>query len=68
MMPTDFPNTVSEIIVGLEEKRFSSVEITQALLDKINEQDTTLNSFISVCDDVALFTKSSLHTDRTICS
>lgn len=54
MMSTDFPNTVSEIIVGLEEKRFSSVEITQTLLDKISEQDTTLNSFISVCDDVAL--------------
>ena len=53
-MSTDFPSTVSDIIIGLQEKRFSSVELTQALLARIHEQDATFNSFITVCDDYAL--------------
>ena len=53
-MSEQFPSTLSAIAAGLEKKQFSSVELTQALLDKINEQDPAINSFITVCDEYAL--------------
>lgn len=53
-MSEQFPSTISAIAAGLEKKQFSSVELTQALLDKINEQDPAINSFITVCDEYAL--------------
>ena len=53
-MSEQFPSTLSAIAAGLEKKQFSSVELTQALLDKINDQDPAINSFITVCDEYAL--------------
>jgi len=44
--------SVSELIKGLKNKDFSSVELTQHYLNRINE--SKLNAFISVTDDVAL--------------
>lgn len=44
--------TLKEIAQGLEQGDFSSVEITQHLLDRVNNDQT--NSFITVTDDIAL--------------
>lgn len=46
--------TLSEAKKGLQSKSFSSVELTQTCLDQIKEHDTTINAFITVCEDEAL--------------
>ena len=46
--------TLTEIRSGLEGGEFSSVELTSALLDRINQRDSDLNSFITVTADKAL--------------
>ena len=46
--------TVAQLAKGLRDKAFSSVELTQAFLQRISEHDTTLNAFISVDEDRAL--------------
>ncbi len=46
--------TVSQLLQGLREKRFSSVELTRCFLDRIARLDGELNSFISVDEDNAL--------------
>lgn len=46
--------TIAEIAAKLREKAFSSREITQHFLDRINSLDSKLNSFISVTDELAL--------------
>lgn len=46
--------TISEISAGLEKGDFTSVEITQHLLDRIKQFDGELNSFITVNDEQAL--------------
>ena len=63
-MDINFPTTVAAIVEGLETKQFSSVELTQALLDKIHRQDPALNSFISVCDDYALTAAKAADDNR----
>jgi aspartyl-tRNA(Asn)/glutamyl-tRNA(Gln) amidotransferase subunit A len=50
-MPT---HTVSDILAGLEDKRFSSEEITQQYLDEIAQHDKRINSYITVTADSAL--------------
>ena len=45
--------TLSELAAGLRSKQFSSVELTQFFLARI-KQHQHLNSFITVCDDLAL--------------
>lgn len=47
-------HTIAELIVGLKTKKFSSVEITQAYLARIEQFNPQLNSFITVCKEQAL--------------
>ena len=46
--------TIKQLQQGLAEKQYSSVEITQDYLNKINQQNAELNCFISVTDEQAL--------------
>ncbi len=46
--------TIAEIIRGLRDKQFSSVEITRHLLDRIGQLDGNYNSFITVTEELAL--------------
>ncbi|MDH3747130.1 MAG: Asp-tRNA(Asn)/Glu-tRNA(Gln) amidotransferase subunit GatA [Gammaproteobacteria bacterium] len=46
--------TLTDLQAGLERGDFSSVEITQALLDRIAKFDTDLNAFITVTSERAL--------------
>ena len=46
--------TLSELAGGLEAGDFSSVELTQALLDRIGAHGETLNAFVTVTADEAL--------------
>ncbi|AOS95500.1 Glutamyl-tRNA(Gln) amidotransferase subunit A [Microbulbifer aggregans] len=46
--------TIAEIIKGLRERQFSSVEITRHLLERIQQQDADYNSFITVTAERAL--------------
>ena len=46
--------TIAEISAGLAKGDFTSVEITQHLLDRINQLDSELNSFITVNAEQAL--------------
>ncbi len=46
--------SLTEVLAKLRAKEFSSVEITQAYLDKIHQYDPVLKSFITVTDDLAL--------------
>lgn len=53
-MSTEYPTTVSELAAGLAAKTFSSVELTQHLLEQIHRCDSDFNSFITICDEYAL--------------
>ncbi|WP_138118870.1 Asp-tRNA(Asn)/Glu-tRNA(Gln) amidotransferase subunit GatA [Bathymodiolus heckerae thiotrophic gill symbiont] len=44
--------TIAQLAQGLKNKEFSSVEITQHYLDRINKSD--LNAFITVTDELAM--------------
>jgi aspartyl-tRNA(Asn)/glutamyl-tRNA(Gln) amidotransferase subunit A len=46
--------TLAELSRGLERRDFSSRELTQHYLDRIQRLDGGLNSFITVCADIAL--------------
>ncbi|SMF94062.1 aspartyl/glutamyl-tRNA(Asn/Gln) amidotransferase subunit A [Methylomagnum ishizawai] len=46
--------TIAELALGLRNKEFSSVELTQAFLSRIQRYDGQLNSFITVTQDSAL--------------
>ncbi|TDG14784.1 Asp-tRNA(Asn)/Glu-tRNA(Gln) amidotransferase subunit GatA [Seongchinamella unica] len=48
--------TVAQLAQGLRDKAFSSVELTQAYLQRISEHDATFNAFITVDEDSALAT------------
>ncbi len=48
------PLTVKECSVALEKGQFSSQELTQYYLNRIQTLDKTLNSFITVCEEEAL--------------
>jgi len=47
-------HTVAQLMRGLQEKQFSSVELTQCLLQRIAELDSRYNSYVTVCDERAL--------------
>jgi len=47
-------STVAELSAALAAGDISSVEITQAYLDRINEFNGELNAYITVCEDSAL--------------
>ena len=46
--------SIKQIKQGLAKKEFSSVEITQEYLNKINQHNATLNCFITITDELAL--------------
>ncbi|MGH1487443.1 MAG: Asp-tRNA(Asn)/Glu-tRNA(Gln) amidotransferase subunit GatA [Cellvibrionaceae bacterium] len=46
--------TIAELIQGLRQKTFSSTELTQHYLDRIQRLDSQYNGFISVCEEQAL--------------
>ncbi|WP_317930963.1 Asp-tRNA(Asn)/Glu-tRNA(Gln) amidotransferase subunit GatA [Halioxenophilus sp. WMMB6] len=46
--------SITELAQGLREKQFSSVELTQNYLDRIQRLDGELNSFITVTPEAAL--------------
>lgn len=46
--------TIAEIIRGLRDKQFSSVEITSHLLERIQQLDSQFNSFITVTGEQAI--------------
>jgi len=43
--------TITEALKGLEEKKFTSVELTQACLDQIEKLNPSINAFITVAED-----------------
>ena len=49
-----FQKTIAELISDLQNKSISSVELTQAYLDRIQEHDQNLNSYITVTPELAL--------------
>ncbi len=51
---TDSIKTLKKLQDGLTAGDFSSVEITQQYLDKINANNALTNSFITITDDIAL--------------
>ncbi len=46
--------TIVQAEEGLREKKFSSVELTKACLDRIEKRNKDINAFITVCDESAL--------------
>src|SRR3989344_3216180 len=46
--------TIKKATEGLKQKKFSSVELTKACLEKIKKLNPTLNAFISLCEEEAL--------------
>ena len=46
--------TLADTHKGLKEKKFSSTELTQAYLDRIEKTDDKLNSYVTVTKDAAL--------------
>ncbi len=46
--------TITELALGLRQREYSSVELTQYFLERIAKYDNQLNSFITVTNDSAL--------------
>ncbi|MEP4544993.1 MAG: amidase, partial [Saccharospirillum sp.] len=46
--------TLTQLAAGLARGDFSSVELTQAYLERIRQHNADLNAYISVTDDIAL--------------
>jgi aspartyl-tRNA(Asn)/glutamyl-tRNA(Gln) amidotransferase subunit A len=46
--------SLSELVAGLRARRFSSVELTRAFLERVDRHQGTLNAFISVTREQAL--------------
>ncbi|TSC85082.1 MAG: aspartyl-tRNA(Asn)/glutamyl-tRNA (Gln) amidotransferase subunit A [Parcubacteria group bacterium Gr01-1014_13] len=46
--------TIKEAGEGLKKKKFTSVELTQACLDRIKARNKEINAFITVCEESAL--------------
>lgn len=51
---TIYTHTLAQHIQHLEDRRYSSVELTQCYLDRIREFDSKINSFLTVCPELAL--------------
>ena len=47
-------HSVAQLIEGLRERQFSSVEVTRGYLDRIAALDSQYNSFISVDEAAAM--------------
>lgn len=46
--------TIKQAQEGLRSKKFTSVELTQACLDRIKERNPEINAFITICEKSAL--------------
>ncbi len=57
--------TLTELAAGLEKGDFTSVELTQALLDRIAAHNDKLNAFITVTADEALAAATRADTARS---
>ena len=55
---------MSELAAGLENGEFTSVEVTQSLLDRIAAHDDKLNALITVTGDAALAVAANADADR----
>ncbi len=53
-----------DVLDGLQKKKFSSVEITQAFLDRIKLIENRINSYVTICGDEALI--QAKRADRLI--
>ena len=56
--------SMSELTAGLESGEFTSVELTQALLERIAAHDAKLNALITVTGDAALAAAAQADADR----
>jgi aspartyl-tRNA(Asn)/glutamyl-tRNA(Gln) amidotransferase subunit A len=56
--------TLAELAKGLEQGEFSSVELTQAYLERIKNEDSKYNSFITVTEELALQQAAAADTNR----
>ena len=56
--------SLTELAAGLESGDFSSVELTQALLDRIAAHDEALNALVTVTGDEALAAAAKADADR----
>ena len=56
--------TVLQAKKGLQEKKFSAVELVQACLKRIRQTDGKIKAFITVCDREAL--KAAKEADKMI--
>jgi aspartyl-tRNA(Asn)/glutamyl-tRNA(Gln) amidotransferase subunit A len=56
--------TMAELTAGLENGEFTSVDVTQALLDRIATHDAKLNALITVTGDAALTAAAKADADR----
>ncbi len=46
--------TIAQAADGLKKKKFTSVELTRACLDRIKKRNQEINAFITVCEESAL--------------
>ncbi len=53
-MTKEFPDGLAGLADGLEDGRYSSVELTESYLARIRAADDKLNSYITVCEQSAL--------------
>ncbi len=60
-----YSQTLTELAVGLENGEFSSVELTQALLDRIAVHNDKLNAFITITAERALATAARADAARS---
>ena len=60
----NLPNSVTQIIQGLEDGTFSSQELTEAYLNRIDSLDPKINSFITVCHERALLDAANADKSR----
>jgi len=52
---TDLTNlTIKQAHQGLKEKQFSSVELTQSYLDRIQEKDKDIKAYLTITSELAL--------------
>ncbi len=56
--------TLTELAIGLESGDFTSVELTQALLDRVAEHNDKLNAFVTITADEALATAARADASR----
>ncbi|WP_028468561.1 Asp-tRNA(Asn)/Glu-tRNA(Gln) amidotransferase subunit GatA [Neptunomonas japonica] len=57
--------TLAELAKGLDQGEFSSVELTQAYLERIKREDSKYNSFITVTEELALIQATAADETRS---